>query len=84
MTSQGLDILYRVAKQEEVLVADGFADFDVGAVKRADRHGPVHHELHVARSRGLLARCRNLLGQVGRRTDLLHARYVVIGVEDHL
>ena len=44
---------------------DLFANFDVGAVERADGQRAVERELHVARARGFLARGGNLLRQVG-------------------
>ena len=43
------------AEQEEVLVPDGVADLDVGAVERAERERAVERELHVAGPGGLLA-----------------------------
>ena len=84
VAAQGLDFLDRIAEQEEVLVADRLADLDVGAVERADCHGAVHHELHVARAGSLLAGRRDLLRQFGGGADLLHGRHVVVGIEDHL
>ena len=56
-------------EQEEVLGARLLADLDVGAVQRADGQRAVEHELHVPGSRGLLARGRDLLRQIGRRVD---------------
>ncbi len=79
--AQGLDFFDRHSEQEEIFLADGFADFDVGAVQRADRNGAVHHELHVARAGCFLAGCRDLLRQVGGRADQLHSRHLVIGIE---
>jgi hypothetical protein len=56
-------------------------DLDVGAVVGADRQRAVEGELHVAGARGLLAGERDLLGQVGRRDELLGEGDVVVGRE---
>src|SRR5205085_9097525 len=53
-------LLHREAAEEEVLGAHRVSDLDVRAVERADGEGAVERELHVARSRSLLARLRDL------------------------
>ena len=60
------------------------ADLDVGAVHRADGQRAVQRELHVAGARGLRARRGDLLGQLGRREDLLGQRDAVVGQEHDL
>ncbi len=40
----------RQSECNEIFRPDLVADFDVRAVVRADRDGPVHHEFHVAGS----------------------------------
>ena len=74
----------RQAEQEEILVADFLADFDVGAVQGADGHGAVHHELHVAGARRFLAGGGNLLGQIGAGADDLHRGDPIVGQESQL
>ena len=59
------------------------ADFDVGAVQRADRERAVHAELHVAGARGLFAGRRNLFGQIRRRVDALRVGDVEIREKYH-
>jgi hypothetical protein len=61
-----------------------FADFHVGAVKRADGRRAVQRELHVARARRLLAGGRDLLGQVSGGDQAFGQRDVVVGQEHHL
>ena len=73
-----------MAEDKDVLVAHLLADLDVGAVERADGERAVQGELHVARARGLLAGRGDLLGNVGRRDDLLRERHAVIRQERHL
>ena len=70
--------------RKKLLVADQLADLDVGAVDGADGQRAVERELHVAGAGGLLAGQRDLLGQVGRRDDLLGEGDVVVGQEDDL
>jgi len=79
-----LDLGGSHSEQEEVLVADLLANFDVGAVERADGQRAVHLELHVARPRGLLAGKRDLFGQVGSRKDEVRVLDVVVRHEDDL
>ncbi len=68
-------------EEEEVVIADEAPDLDVGAVVGADGQRPVEGELHVAGAGGLLAGQGDLLGQVGRRDDLLGEGDVVVGRE---
>src|SRR5271157_4753429 len=60
-TAAALDLFHREPKQEEVLLSCLFRHFDGCAVARSDRQGPVHHELHIACSTGLIAGGRNLV-----------------------
>src|SRR4051812_12234294 len=66
------------SEQEEVLRPDLFANLDVGAIEGANRERPIHRELHVARTRALFTRRRNLLRQIRRGDDLLRVRDVVV------
>jgi hypothetical protein len=72
------------AEQEEVFGADFLANFDVGAVQRADGQRAVHREFHVAGAGGFLAGGGNLLGQIGGRIDVMRDLDVEIGDEHHL
>ena len=55
------------AKDEEVFLARLLGHLHIGSVHGADGEGAVQHELHVARARGLGARCGDLLRQVRGR-----------------
>ena len=72
------------AEDEDVLVADFFLHFHVGAVKRTDGERAVEGELHVAGTRGFGARGRNLFGEVRGRDDLLGEGHAVVLEEHHL
>ena len=71
------------AEDEDIVLADRLAHFDVRAVQRADRNGAVHHELHVAGAARLFAGEGDLLADV-RRGDhrLCHRHVVVFHVDD--
>ena len=56
------DFRFGVAKEEEVFGANLLADLHIGPIEGADREGPIHGELHVARAGGLLSSGGNLLG----------------------
>ena len=60
------------------------ADFDIGAVERADGQRAVQRELHVAGAGGLHARGRNLFGQVGGGNDHFGEADIVVGQEHDL
>ena len=60
------------------------ADFDIGAVERADGQRAVQRELHVAGAGGFHAGGRNLLGEVGGGNDHLGEADIVVGEEDDL
>jgi len=81
---EGLDLPGGHAEEEHVLVPDLLADLDVRAVERAERHGAVEHELHVARARGLLGGKADLLGDVCRGDEPLGGRDVVVLDHDDL
>jgi len=72
------------AEDEDVLVADFLVDLHVGAVHGADDHPAVHHELHVAGPRGLGARGRDVLAELGGGDDDLGVGDAVVGQEDDL
>src|SRR5262249_15459652 len=55
----------RQTEQEEVLFTRFVGHFDGRSVARADRQGAIHHELHVARTAGLVAGGRDLVGDIG-------------------
>ena len=81
LATNTLNLVDSQSEQEKVFFANRFTNLDVGAVERADRHGAIHHEFHVARAGGFLACRRNLRRQIGGGTDDLHRRYVVIRIE---
>ncbi len=84
LAPQTRDLLDAVPEDEDVVRADGVADFDVGAVERAERERAVQRELHVAGAGGLGAGGRNLLGEIGRRDDIGGGGDVVVRNEHHL
>src|ERR1035438_8584058 len=81
---QRLDLLHGHSEYEDVLVADLLADLHIGPVKRSDRERTVEGELHVARSRRLLAGRRDLLGEIGGRDDLFGQGNPVVREEGDL
>ncbi len=72
------------AEDEDIVGADVIADFDIGAVERADGERTVERELHVAGARGFHAGGRYLLRQVGGRDDRFGEADIVVRQEDHL
>ena len=60
------------------------ADFDIGAVERADRQRAVERQLHVAGARGLHPGGRDLLRQIGGRDDHLGEADIVVRQERDL
>ena len=58
-------------------------NLDVGTVHGSQGQGSVHHELHVACSRGFLASSGNLLGNVGGWEKLFCQAYTVIFYKDN-
>ncbi len=64
-------LLGRQAKEEKVFFACLLGHFDSGAVPRADGQSCVHHEFHVARAAGFIARSRDLVGDVTGRDQPL-------------
>ncbi len=60
------------------------ADFDIGAVERADGQRAVQRQLHVAGAGGFHARGRNLFGQVGGGNDHLREADIVVRQERDL
>ena len=60
------------------------ADFEIGAVKRADGQRAIQRELHVAGAGSFHARGRNLLRQVGGGNDHLGEADIVVGEEGDL
>lgn len=61
-------------ENNNVVVADSLANFDVRAVERAQSNRAVHHEFHIARAGSLFGRGGNLFGNVGGRIDNLADR----------
>src|SRR5215813_13311679 len=57
----GQNFLRCQAEEEEVFLTCLPGHLDGGAITGADGQGPVHHELHIARAAGLIARRRDLL-----------------------
>ena len=57
----GMRLLLRHPEEEEVVLPHQITDLDIGTVQSADRECAVEGELHVPRSRGLLAGKRDLL-----------------------
>ena len=74
-------LLRRQAEEEEVLLARFRRHLDRRAVARADRQRAVHHEFHVARAAGFVARRRNLVGDVAGGDQVLGKRDAVLGQE---
>src|SRR5262249_26220206 len=72
------------AEDRDVLGADVVADFDIGAVERADGHRAVQRELHVAGAGGLHAGGGDLLGEIGGGDDHLRQAYIVVRQEGDL
>ena len=60
------------------------ADFDIGAVERADGDGAVQRELHVAGAGGFHAGSGNLLGEIGGRDDHLGQADIIVRQERDL
>src|SRR5208337_4471006 len=56
-----LHLLRRQAEDEDIILADLFEDLHVGTIERADGHGPVKLQLHVAGAGRLGAGERDLL-----------------------
>src|SRR5690606_37168780 len=52
---------------------------DVGAIKRTNGNGTIHHELHVTGTRGFFTCGGNLLGQIGTRSNHLHGGNTIVG-----
>ena len=48
-----------------------FGDLHIGAVKRSQGNGAVHHKLHIAGTGSLHARRRDLFADLRRRIDKL-------------
>ena len=92
MTARGVDALAAAllhllggqAEDDDVVAAHMLEDLDIGAVQRADGERAVQRELHVAGARGLHARRRDLLGEIGGRNDHLGQADIVVGHEHHL
>lgn len=61
---QSLHILHPHAKDEEVFFACLLSHLHVGPIHGTNSEGPIHHELHVAGTRGLCASCGDLLGEI--------------------
>src|SRR3974377_249569 len=58
------DLLHTKAQQEKVLFSSFLGHFDGGAIASSDRQGPVHHELHIARSTGFISGSGDLVRDV--------------------
>src|SRR5262249_12013985 len=58
-----------------------FSNFNVGAIERADGHGTIHGEFHVAGARRFFACRRDLLGEIGGGINMLGEFDVEIGQE---
>ena len=82
--AQGGQLVVGGAEDVGVVLTHGVQDLDVRPVQRAQRQRPVHHELHVRGTRGLLTGHRDLLGDVGGRDDVLSRGDVVVVDEDDL
>lgn len=81
---QGLHLLHRHAKDEDVLVAHLLAHLHIGTIQRANSQGTIGHELHVARAGSFCAGCGDLLAQVGSWDDFLGQGYTIVGQVDAL
>ena len=72
------------AEEEEILGANLFADFNIGAVQRANGQGAVERELHIAGATGFLAGGRDLFTEICGRVDALRVLNVEVGAEHDL
>src|SRR4249919_2347831 len=79
-----LDLVRGEPENENIVGADPVADFDVGAIQRADRQRAVQRELHVSGTGGFHTSGRYLFRQIGGRNDVLGKAHVVVGQESHL
>ena len=75
---EALNLLARRTKGVDVILAHQLGDLDVGAVERTEGHGAIEHELHVRGTACLLARQRDLLGDVSCGDEVLRRRDVVV------
>src|SRR5271163_4871076 len=80
----GLNLICSKTEQEEIFMAYGIPDLNVGAVKGSDRERSIHGELHIPCSGGFFAGRRYLLAEIRSRIDLLTESNVVIGKEHDL
>ena len=78
----GGHLVRRQAEEEEILLARFLRHLDGRAVARADGQRPVHHELHVARAAGLVARGRDLVGDIAGGDQPLGEGNAVVGQEE--
>jgi hypothetical protein len=79
-----LHLFGRQAEEEEILLTLLPSHLDGGAVACADRQRTVHHELHVARAAGFVARRRDLLRHVAGGNQLLRQADFILGQEEDL
>src|SRR5262249_44785156 len=71
-------------EKEEIFLSRLLRHFNCCAIPSADRQRPVHHELHVAGATRLVARGRNLIGDVAGGNQPFSERYVVLRNEQDL
>ena len=81
--AQGIHLVGEHAEDEDVVVADGLVDLDVGAILGAEGDGAVHHQLHVAGAGRLGAGQRDLLADVGGGHHPFGQRDAVVLDVDH-
>ena len=82
IAAQAGDLIGPETEDDDIVLADIVAHFDIGAIERADRQRAVEAELHVAGARGFHAGRRDLLGKVGGRNHDFRQRNVVVRHED--
>src|SRR5262245_32608571 len=82
-TPAGQHFFRRQAEEEEVFLTCLPSHLDGGTITGADSQGSIHHELHVARATGLIARRRDLLGYITGGNQSLRKTDVILGEEQH-
>ncbi len=80
---QCLHLVHIQTEDGAVLGPRLFGDLDVGAVQGTDGDGTVQGHLHVAGTRGFITGSGDLLGDVGRRDQLLGQAHPVVRHEHH-
>ena len=78
------DLVGEGTKDKHILLPNGLSNLDIGSIHGAHDEPTIQDKLHVARTRGLGAGRRNVLGEIAGGNDDFRIRDVVIGDKDHL